>query len=286
MPRPAGFKHSEETKAKIGAANSGKRGRKLSEETKVKMSESQRKRYEDPEERRKQSIRLKKYCEEYPPGLRSATVRAKISIANKRYHENHSVSEETRRKISERVGKYYEEHPELREIHSESMKKHCSDPEVRKQMSDRLKKWIVEHPEEHQAGYKKSRMGLRFSNTKIERKVAAELDNSGISYLHNECLPEINKLLGRAHMFDFILPDSKIVIECDGDYWHCNPEIFSDDSYWDNDSRIDPGKTRKRDQELNIVVGKTEWTMLRFWEHEINGDVNQVCSSITQAVSV
>jgi very-short-patch-repair endonuclease len=51
------------------------------------------------------------------------------------------------------------------------------------------------------------------SMTDIEMKVARQLDSAGLRYVHQFFLNE-------KYLYDFLLVDRKILIECDGDYWH------------------------------------------------------------------
>ena len=100
---------SEETKEKLRQAHTGKKysdevnakkglkgednpfyGKKHTEESKAKMSASHKKRYEDPEERRRVSERIKKQ-------MQDLEMRKKISEA----HKGKKHSEETKKKMSE-----------------------------------------------------------------------------------------------------------------------------------------------------------------------------------------
>jgi len=65
---------------------------------------------------------------------------------------------------------------------------------------------------------------------------------------------------------DFAIVDKKIIIECDGDYWH-NRE--------DN---------KKRDKAKNAYITKCGWQMVRFWEHDINDNIQDVKDSIMKLV--
>ena len=53
---------------------------------------------------------------------------------------------------------------------------------------------------------------------------------------------------------DFYLPDLKLVIECNGDYWHNLPDKI------------------KRDKQLKKYVESTGRKIIFIWEHEINDD--------------
>ena len=85
-----------------------------------------------------------------------------------------------------------------------------------------------------------------------------------IKYIHSYYIESIGKI------YDFYLPDYNIIIEVDGDFWHCNPIKHI----------IPECKT----QEINLENDKfkTQWainngyTLLRFWENDINNNIKQV----------
>lgn len=67
---------------------------------------------------------------------------------------------------------------------------------------------------------------------------------------------------------DFAFPELKIAIECDGDYFHINP-IFYPNGPINAMQRRNAG----RDKAKNQFLGELGWTILRFWECEINSEV-------------
>jgi len=67
---------------------------------------------------------------------------------------------------------------------------------------------------------------------------------------------------------DFSFPDAKVGIECDGDYYHVNPVFYPDGPKTEMQRR-----NFGRDKVKNEFLEKKGWTILRFWECEINSDV-------------
>jgi len=98
---------------------------------------------------------------------------------------------------------------------------------------------------------------VRSSRTSIEIKMAEELSRRGIEYIE-----QYN--LGNKFALDFFLPEYGIVIECDGDYWHRLPS------------------TVKRDRAKNAYIRACGYSLYRFWESEINTDV-EACVDIVMA---
>jgi very-short-patch-repair endonuclease len=97
----------------------------------------------------------------------------------------------------------------------------------------------------------------RNRRTSIEIKMAEELTSRGIEYIE-----QYN--LGNKFALDFFLPEYGIVVECDGDYWHRLP------------------KNVARDKSKNAYVKACGFSMYRFWESEINSDVES-CVDVVMA---
>lgn len=97
---------------------------------------------------------------------------------------------------------------------------------------------------------------LSGKETSIERKMREELDRRGVKYLTQQPMSKF--------VVDFLLPDHRIVIECDGDYWHSRPDIA------------------KRDKIKNQVVRQGGYSLYRFLGSEINKNVSE-CVDVVMA---
>ena len=96
---------------------------------------------------------------------------------------------------------------------------------------------------------------LCFKDTSIELKMQNILRENNIKF-------EKQKPLLKKYIVDiFIKPN--IVIECDGDYWHNRPGA------------------QERDKLRNVNLTNAGYKVLRFWEHEINDNIN-LCFSRLQ----
>ena len=87
-----------------------------------------------------------------------------------------------------------------------------------------------------------------FKNTSIELKIEEELKRRNINYQKQVPLCKIA-------IVDFYLPEYRIVIQCDGDYWH-NLSGY-----------------KERDENQDRVLTFNGFNVYRFWEHEINKSV-------------
>jgi G:T-mismatch repair DNA endonuclease (very short patch repair protein) len=99
----------------------------------------------------------------------------------------------------------------------------------------------------------------------LEYKFEGILELLEIEYIHSYFIKDINKI------YDFYLPKYNILLEIDGDFWHCNP----------NTRHASP---ECKTQEINITNDqfKTQWAhdngykLLRFWENDINNNILKV----------
>jgi len=67
---------------------------------------------------------------------------------------------------------------------------------------------------------------------------------------------------------DFVLRREKIIIFCDGDFWHgyqYERKKKPRKKFWKN--KIE--QNMKRDKRINRKLRREGWSVLRFWEHDI-----------------
>jgi len=103
---------------------------------------------------------------------------------------------------------------------------------------------------------------IRGTNTKIDLRMKELLSENGYKF---EMYP---KLFGSP---DFVLKRKKIIIYCDGDFWHG----------YKYDEKKKPAKkfwrdkikgNMKRDGRVTRKLRRGGWAVLRFWEHDIESN--------------
>lgn len=125
---------------------------------------------------------------------------------------------------------------------------------------------------------RKNMQAVKPKNSKIEIKLRKALWNKGYRYRKN-----YNALIGKP---DIVITKYKIAIFCDSEFWHGynwqnkKNEIKSNRDFWINkiESNI------KRDIEVNKVLKKEGWTVLRFWGKEILTDLNSCIKIIEETI--
>ena len=98
---------------------------------------------------------------------------------------------------------------------------------------------------------------MPFIHTRIEKKIAHTMQNRRINFVAQYAID-------RKFVCDFAIPKYKIIIECDGDYWHANPKIYD---LTNLDSR--QKANLQRDKFKDKYLTKKGWLVLRFFEEDI-----------------
>jgi len=79
-------------------------------------------------------------------------------------------------------------------------------------------------------------------------------------------------------LFDFYVPTKNVLIEVDGDFWHSNPIKWPKPIY---ECQLD---IAENDKVKNIVAKSAGYTLLRFWESDINENPQKVIQTLLDAI--
>lgn len=111
-----------------------------------------------------------------------------------------------------------------------------------------------------------------YRKTSIEKKIEQFLIGEKIKYQYSFIKNKVQ--------YDFYLPEKKILIECDGDFWHANPKFYPNEmKLYDVQKRI-----KIKDKLKNQIADENGFKLLRFWEDEINNNFEYVKASIINAL--
>ena len=140
---------------------------------------------------------------------------------------------------------------------AENFKNPDKREKFKKKSSESHKKYYESHPEALEKLKEiRSKIVYPKKDTKIELKLQKALESVGIQFKKH--YPFYNS--NCETRIDIAIPDKKIAIYCDGDYWHNLP------SY------------KKRDIKINKELELNGWKVLRFWEREINSNIT-ICAN-------
>lgn len=109
--------------------------------------------------------------------------------------------------------------------------------------------------------------------SKIEDYFSTLLDEQNIEYYRQFYVREIKSL------YDFKIKGKKILIEVDGDFWHCNPKTKHKIPVTEHQKKNLVSDSIKNDWCLN-----NGYTLLRFWEDDIKNNIEWVIDEIRKHI--
>jgi len=118
------------------------------------------------------------------------------------------------------------------------------------------------------AAERSKKMHKEYGTSKLEEKFAKEfLDKLGVKYKYQYLAEDIKRY------YDFYLPEQRVLIEVDGDFYHGYGKLYEEMSPMQKkNKRIDEIKNKWAD--LNSIP------LLRFWEHDINKNPQKVMKEL------
>jgi G:T-mismatch repair DNA endonuclease (very short patch repair protein) len=251
---------SEETRRKMSESHKGEKnylyGKHLSEETRKKLSEVRKNPSKERREAISKSLKGRHLSEEtkrkmsgkipWNKGIAfNQIIRDKMSKA----HKGKTLSEESRRKLGEsRKG---ERHPFYGKYHSEESKNRMSISAYRR-MLDSTKQV--------------------FFDTSIEKFIMSELSILDIEFeTHKNIygLPDI-----------FIEPN--LCIFCDGTFWHADPKKYTANILVHHNRTAQ--QIWNRDNKVINILKSQGYEVLRFWENEIESDIQSCINHIYEKI--
>ena len=106
---------------------------------------------------------------------------------------------------------------------------------------------------------------VKYKPSKLEKTFTNILDLLEINYKTSYYAPPIKSF------YDVYIPECNTIIEIDGDFWHCNPIKYPNGPV---------SKCQYKNMERDKI--KSQWaldngyTLLRFWENDINNNIKQI----------
>ena len=110
------------------------------------------------------------------------------------------------------------------------------------------------------------------NKTILESRFGDLLESIGVDFIFQYTICGFN--------FDYYLPKYDLVIEVDGDFYHCNPIKYPNGPIYETQKT-----TIKNDDKKNkICEGSNGLTLLRFWESDINNRTEWVIGEIKKFI--
>ena len=126
---------------------------------------------------------------------------------------------------------------------------------------------------------RKNMQHIRSKDTSLELRLRKALWHEGIRYRKNYSV-----LPGKS---DIAITRWKVAVFCDSSFWHgrdfANKKpVGTNHEYWDAKIR----RNMKRDEEVNSALRAMGWTILRFWDIEINHNLVACVTSVRDVISL
>lgn len=114
----------------------------------------------------------------------------------------------------------------------------------------------------------------KYGTSKLEKKFAKEfLEKLGLKYEEQFYAESIKRF------YDFYLPECRVLIEVDGDYWHSYGKVYEE---------MNP--TQKKNARVDKI--KNEWALahgipiVRIWEHDIRENPEKVMKILKENIGI
>ena len=79
--------------------------------------------------------------------------------------------------------------------------------------------------------------------------------------------------------YDFFIKNTRILIEVDGDFYHCNPKLWPEPKYDIQKEVVNHDKIK------NEIALQNEYKLLRFWETDIHNNPDEVMGELKKEIS-
>jgi very-short-patch-repair endonuclease len=166
-------------------------------------------------------------------------------------------SPERRKKISDKLKGRVLSPEHIAKI-TEDRKKYWGDPIHREEQRHRRVEYMTNHLKQ-----KKTKL-----ETKFEKLLQTIFDTEYITQ------HPVN-----GYNYDFYLPKYNVLIEVDGDYWHCNESIGI---YPTSKSQL---HTLQHDKIKNQNAKDLGYKLIRFWEYDINNNTLSVIQKLIETIN-
>tara|TARA_B100001964_G_C13930117_1_gene464175 strand:- start:218 stop:625 length:408 start_codon:yes stop_codon:yes gene_type:complete len=123
---------------------------------------------------------------------------------------------------------------------------------------------------------RKNMQNIRSKGTLPEQIIMRELQRRKIYFARH-----VDSIIGKP---DIVFRRKKVIVFVDSDFWHGHPKRFimpkSNLEYWKK--KLD--RNKKRDKEVNKILEKNGYKVIRVWEHDVKKRFNKAMNRILRAI--
>lgn len=122
------------------------------------------------------------------------------------------------------------------------------------------------------------------NNKKDKKQITNKIEQTVSSILTRLNLPFKEQVTVDKYTVDFLV-DNKYIVECFGDFWHCNPQQYTS-SYYNKGKKKTAEEIWQRDKERKEKFEKLGYKFLCIWESDIRKDPKIVKSKIKRYIKL
>jgi very-short-patch-repair endonuclease len=119
---------------------------------------------------------------------------------------------------------------------------------------------------------------------KSDKQVTNKIEQTVSTILSRLNLPFKEQVAVDKYTVDFLV-DNKYIVECFGDFWHCNPQQYTS-SYYNKGKKKTAEEIWKRDKERKETFEQLGYKFLCIWESDIRRDPKIVKSKIKRYIKL
>ena len=119
---------------------------------------------------------------------------------------------------------------------------------------------------------------------KSDKQVTNKIEQTVSTILSRLNLPFKEQVAVDKYTVDFLI-DNKYIVECFGDFWHCNPQQYTS-SYYNKGKKKTAEEIWKRDKERKETFEQLGYKFLCIWESDIRRDPKIVKSKIKRYIKL
>lgn len=159
------------------------------------------------------------------------------------------------RKISEKLKGVPKTEESKRKLSETQKKRYIDNPILKEQSAKRRIKWL------------KTKQSSKKTKIEIKFETILRLLNIEFTYQYEF----------KHRLFDFYIPSKNILVEVDGDFYHCNPNSKHKEIVYETQII-----TKKNDEYKTQLCKNHNITLLRYWEKDINERPEWVMSDLKE----
>jgi very-short-patch-repair endonuclease len=122
------------------------------------------------------------------------------------------------------------------------------------------------------------------NDKKDKKQVTNKIEQAVSSMLTRLNLPFKEQVAVDKYTVDFLV-DDKYIVECFGDFWHCNPQQYTS-SYYNKGKKKTAEEIWQRDKERKEKFEQLGYKFLCVWESDIRKDPKIVKSKIKRYIKL